>query len=97
MHALTAVGEVGHKRPKVHESATECLLGTRSRFDPLQFHSGAVGSIAYDINRESREAIFSPNLDWWNVLETNSQNTSLDGRPVDRDIPRDCDDYQAGR
>jgi hypothetical protein len=87
VYALAAVGQIGHNRPKVHKPPAECLLGTGSGFDPLEGHPGPLRGFVYNVNRQTCKAAAGPNLDWWNVLKANAQNTSRDAWPVDRDVP----------
>ncbi len=63
MHELPTVGQIDHHRPKVYQPLAKSLIGTRSRFDPLEFDSGPLGSVAHDFHAETGKAARGANLD----------------------------------
>src|SRR6185436_5041587 len=73
MHELPTVGQIDHHRPKVYQPLAKSLLGTRSRFDPVEFDSGPLGRVAHDFDAETGKAAGGANLDRRIVLKTDAQ------------------------
>ena len=84
MHELSTVGPIDHQRPKIHKPFPKSLIGTRSRFDPLEFDPGPSGRVAYDFHAETGEAGRGADLDRRIVLKTDPQGAGWNGRRTER-------------
>ena len=101
MHEPPTVGQIDHHRPKVHQPLVNSLLGTRSRFDPVEFDSRPPGRFAYDFHGETGKPARRANLDRRIVLKTDAQRTGWNSRSASVEVPKREDSrygyHSAGR
>ena len=64
------------------------LIGTRSRFDPVEFDSGPSGRVAYDFHTETGKAGRGADLDRGIVLKTDPQGAVWKRRRASVEVPK---------
>ena len=95
MHELPTVGPIDHQWPKIHKPFPKSLIGTRSRFDPVEFDAGPSGRFPYDFHAETGEACRGADLDRRVIFETDPQGAGWNGRPPSLEVPN-REEYRYG-